>query len=136
VQIDQGTLASLLSKEKIRVLVYWILKSSNIGSRTNSPNAQAYNETDATIIRIGIAWRERGCDSKNFSTRITYFRVTVEKIWKKEVLGVNQDFGKFQGHLWKILWALLNWIQNMEQREGSMCKFGCIRAFLELEIKN
>jgi hypothetical protein len=24
----------------------------------------------------------------------------------------------------------------MEQREGSMCKFGCIRAFLELEIKN
>jgi hypothetical protein len=37
----------------------------------NSPNAQAYNQTNATIIRIGIAWRERGYDFENFGTRIT-----------------------------------------------------------------
>jgi hypothetical protein len=53
---------------------------------------------------------------------------------RKKFYGLNQDFGKFQGLLWKIPGALVNWIQNLEKREGSMCKFGWIWAFLELEI--
>jgi hypothetical protein len=32
---------------------------------------------------------KRGCDSENFGTRITWFGVTGEKIWKKEVLGAK-----------------------------------------------
>jgi hypothetical protein len=55
----------------LEILIYLALKSSYNGSRTNSPNAQAYNHTNATIIRIGIAQREREHDSQNFSTRIT-----------------------------------------------------------------
>jgi hypothetical protein len=45
-----------------------------------SHNAQAYSQTIATIMRMGIARRERGCDPEKFDTRITYFGVTVEKI--------------------------------------------------------
>jgi hypothetical protein len=33
------------------------------------------------------AQKERGSDSKNFGERITEFRVTVIKIWQKEVIG-------------------------------------------------
>jgi hypothetical protein len=63
----------------------------------SSPNAQAYNHTNATIIRIVIVWREGGCDSKNFGTRITWFRVTVEKIWRKEVWRANLEIWKGSG---------------------------------------
>jgi hypothetical protein len=35
------------------------------------------------------AWNERGCDSENFGKRITEFEVTVAKIWRKEVIGVD-----------------------------------------------
>jgi hypothetical protein len=52
----------------------------------DSLNAQAYNHINATIIIIGTDWRDRGYDSENFGTRITRFRVTVEKIWRFEVL--------------------------------------------------
>jgi hypothetical protein len=55
----------------LEILIYLALKSSYNGSRTNSPNTQAYNDTNATIIRIGIAQREREHDSENFGTRIT-----------------------------------------------------------------
>jgi hypothetical protein len=50
--ICSRTLASLLIKEKFRVLIYLILKSTYVSSGTNSPNAQAYNQTNATIIRM------------------------------------------------------------------------------------
>jgi hypothetical protein len=63
----------------------------------NSPNAQAYNHTNATIIILGIVWRKRECDSKNLGTRITWFRVTVEKIWRKEVQRANWNYGMVQG---------------------------------------
>jgi hypothetical protein len=33
------------------------------------------------------AQKERGSDSENFGDRITEFRVTVAKIWRKEVIG-------------------------------------------------
>jgi hypothetical protein len=36
----------------LEILIYLILKSSYIGFGTNSPNAQAYNHTNTTIIRI------------------------------------------------------------------------------------
>jgi hypothetical protein len=39
--------------------------------RNDSSNAQAYNHTNATIIRIKIPLRERGCDYENFGARIT-----------------------------------------------------------------
>jgi hypothetical protein len=39
---------------ELEILVYLILKSSFVGSRTNSPYAQAYNHINATIISIGI----------------------------------------------------------------------------------
>jgi hypothetical protein len=40
-------------------------------SRMISHYAQAYNQTNPIMINIGIACRERRCDSKNFGTRIT-----------------------------------------------------------------
>jgi hypothetical protein len=36
--------------------------------------------------------------------------------------------------LWKIVVALVNWIQNLEQGEGLKCKIGWVRAFMELEF--
>jgi hypothetical protein len=33
------------------------------------------------------AWNERESDSENFDERITEFKVTVVKIWRKEVIG-------------------------------------------------
>jgi hypothetical protein len=54
----------------LEIIVYLILESSYISFEINSPNAQAYNHTNAAIIRIGIARRERGRDSENFGTRI------------------------------------------------------------------
>jgi hypothetical protein len=44
----------LLTKEKVGVLVYLLLKSLYVGSKLNSPYAEAYNQTNATIISIGI----------------------------------------------------------------------------------
>jgi hypothetical protein len=55
----------------------------------SSHNTQAYNQTNATIISIGTTGKERGCDYENISTRITLFRVTVEKMWMKEFLRAN-----------------------------------------------
>jgi hypothetical protein len=40
------------------------------------------------------ALNERESDSENFGTRITEIGVTVEKIWLKEVLELNWNFGK------------------------------------------
>jgi hypothetical protein len=48
-----------------------ILDFIHIGYGLNSPNAQAHNHTNAIIIRILIALRGMGCDSKNFGTKIT-----------------------------------------------------------------
>jgi hypothetical protein len=59
-----------------------------------SPNAWAYNQINATIIRIGIAQRERGCDPEYLGTRITWFRVTVGKVWRFEVAGTKLEFHK------------------------------------------
>jgi hypothetical protein len=39
---------------ELEILVYLILKSSFVDSRTNSPYAQAYNHINAAIISIGI----------------------------------------------------------------------------------
>jgi hypothetical protein len=39
---------------ELEILVYLILKSSYVGSGTNSPYTQAYNHINATIISIGI----------------------------------------------------------------------------------
>jgi hypothetical protein len=77
----------LLWKEKIRVHVYLPLKSSYTWSWRLHTSALEWIllTLKHTIIRIRIALRERGCDSKNFGTRITWFRVTVEKIWRKEI---------------------------------------------------
>jgi hypothetical protein len=55
----------------IEILVYMDLESSYISFKMNSPNAQAYNHINATIIRIRIALRGGGCDPNNFGTRIT-----------------------------------------------------------------
>jgi hypothetical protein len=46
---------------------------------------------------IMSAGNERGSDSENFGARITEIGVTVEKIWLKEVLGLNWNFGKVSG---------------------------------------
>jgi hypothetical protein len=61
----------------------------------NSPNAQAYNHTNATIIRIWMTWKERGRDFENYGIRITWLGVMVEKIWRKEVVGLKYEFGRF-----------------------------------------
>jgi hypothetical protein len=108
----------------LEVFIWW--------PQNDSCNAQAYNHINATIMRIGIAWRERGCDSENFGTRIIWFRVTIEKIWRKEVqrpklefwkpLGLKYEFGKCWGPIWKIPGALVKRICNLEQGEGFMCK--------------
>jgi hypothetical protein len=63
----------------------------------NSPNTQAYNHTNATTISRGIDWRESGYDFENFGTRITWFRVMVEKIWMKEVSGAKWSFQEVLG---------------------------------------
>jgi hypothetical protein len=68
----------------------------------NSPNTQAHNKTNATIISIGIVWRERGCDFENFGARIIEFGVVVEKIWLKDVMGVKWNFWKVLGLICKI----------------------------------
>jgi hypothetical protein len=94
VQKWSRALASLLWKEKIKVFIYLILKSSNVSFRTNYPNTQSNN---ATIISLGIAWKERGYDSENSGTRITWFGVTVGEMWKKEILGPKFGFRKVQG---------------------------------------
>jgi hypothetical protein len=39
----------------IRVLINLVLNSSYVGSGTNSPYAQAYNQINATVISIRIA---------------------------------------------------------------------------------
>jgi hypothetical protein len=57
--------------------------------QNDSLNAQVYNYINATIISTGIDWRERGYDFENFGARITWFGVTVEKIWRKEVMGAK-----------------------------------------------
>jgi hypothetical protein len=51
----------------------------------NSPNAQAYNHTNATTIRIWMTWKEKGHDFDNCGIRITGLGVTVENIWLIEV---------------------------------------------------
>jgi hypothetical protein len=56
---------------ELEILVYLILKSSYVGSGTNSPYAQAYSHINATIISIGIDLIGRGYDSENFGARIT-----------------------------------------------------------------
>jgi hypothetical protein len=65
----------------------------------NSSIAQAYNHINAIFISIGIDWRERWYDSENYGARISWFGVTVEKIWMKEVLGVKHEFGRLYGLL-------------------------------------
>jgi hypothetical protein len=59
----------------------------------NSPNAQAYNQTIEIIIRI--AWIERGCDLKNFGTKITLFGVMVERYGEKKFGGRNMNLERF-----------------------------------------
>jgi hypothetical protein len=57
------------------------------------------------------ATNERESDSKNFGARITKIRVTVEKIWLKEVSGTylqfqkvsRANFGKFPQSVWKMM---------------------------------
>jgi hypothetical protein len=44
----------LLTKIKIGMLVYLVLKSSYVDSRMNSPNTQVHNKTNATIISTRI----------------------------------------------------------------------------------
>jgi hypothetical protein len=40
-------------------------------TQNDSSNAEAYNHTSAAIIRMQLAWRERGYDSENYGARIT-----------------------------------------------------------------
>jgi hypothetical protein len=106
----------------LEILAYLILKSSYISSEMNSLNAQADNHTNATIIRIWIALRERGCDSENFSIRITWFSVTVEKIWRFEVARTKLGFWKVLGSSLKNCRGLVKRICNLEEVEGFMSK--------------
>jgi hypothetical protein len=96
----------------------------------NCPNSQAYNHTNTTIIRIGIARRERGCDSENFGTRITLFRVTAEKIWRFEVLGAKIRIWKVLGLISEFARALVKRICNLYEVEGLNFKIGGIRVEL------
>jgi hypothetical protein len=74
------------------IFVYLISKVFEHRLQNDSLNAQAYNQINATIIRIRIAWREIGCDSKNFGTRITRIGVAVEKIWRFEGLRAKLEY--------------------------------------------
>jgi hypothetical protein len=86
----------------------------------NSPNAQAYNHTNGTIIWIGIAWREKGCDPENFGGRITWFEVTVEKIWRIEVVCTKLKLRKSHGAKIGIL----------ESLQGYICEYRMCRGLL------
>jgi hypothetical protein len=81
----------------LKILVDLLLKVFVRQLQNNNLNAQAYNHINAIIISIGIDWRERGYDSENFGARITWFGVTVEKIWMKEVLGAKWSFQEVLG---------------------------------------
>ena len=50
--------------------------------------------------------------------------------------GQKCDFGKLWGLICKMTGALLNWKCNLEKTEGLKCKFGGLRAILELFFKN
>jgi hypothetical protein len=77
------------------------------------------------------AQNDRECDSENFGARITEIRVTVEKIWLKEVLGTylqfqnvpRANFGKFQGSVLKMVDC--GWILN----KGRDLNAKCLRLF-------
>jgi hypothetical protein len=84
---------------RLEILIDLLLKVFVHRLQNDSLNAQAYNHINATIISIGIDWREGGYDSENFGTRIIWFRVTVEKIWSFEVLGAIYEFGRRYGLL-------------------------------------
>jgi hypothetical protein len=66
-------------------------------------------------------------DSENFGARITKIRVTVEKIWLKEVSGTylqfwkvsRANFGKFQGSVWKMVDCRL--ILNKDRGRKAKC---------------
>jgi hypothetical protein len=48
------------------------------------------------------AWQERGSDYEHFGTRIDEIRVTVVKIWRKEVVGTYLEFlESSEGYIWK-----------------------------------
>jgi hypothetical protein len=130
------TLASLLWKEKIRVLVYVVLNSSSIGPRTNSPYAQAYNQINATIISIRIAWRERGCDFANFGIRIIWFEVTVEKIWTFDVLGAKLVFWKVTRVYLKFYINFGGYKCNLWKYEGLLWKIEGSRTDLQIPFEN
>jgi hypothetical protein len=91
----------------LKVFVRWL--------QNDSLNAQAYKHINATIISIGIDWRERGYDSENFGTRITWFEVMVEKIWSFEVSGLYMNLEGSMGFFRKLpgLW----WIEYAIWRE-------------------
>jgi hypothetical protein len=55
----------------LKVFIYLILEIFVREHRNEFPNAQTYNHTNTTTIRIEIAYRERDCDSENFGTRMT-----------------------------------------------------------------
>jgi hypothetical protein len=48
---------------------------------------QAINQQNVTNMCLMNVQKERESDSENFDTRITGFRVVVEKIWSFEVSG-------------------------------------------------
>jgi hypothetical protein len=106
----------------LEILVYMLLKSLYNGSKMNSPNAQAYNHTNGTIIWIGIAWREKGCDPENFGGRITWFEVTVEKIWRIEVVCTKLKLRKSHGLKLEFWKACTGIFVNTECVEGFFIK--------------
>jgi hypothetical protein len=46
----------------------------------------------------------------------------VEKIWRKEVVGLKYESGRLYGLLLKIARAVVNWFRNLEPNEGSKWK--------------
>jgi hypothetical protein len=59
----------------------------------------------------------------------------LERCGRKKFWGLNLDFERFKGLLWKISGALVNWILNLEHGEGSMCKIEGQWTDLQLEFK-
>jgi hypothetical protein len=91
--------------------------------------AQAYNQTNPIMINIGIACRERRCDSKNFGTRITWFDVTIGKIWRFEVAETKLEFWKGSRGIfvntesWKdVCEKIYGCNCNLAEDQGSRCK--------------
>jgi hypothetical protein len=86
----------ILTKEKIRVLIYLILKSHERSpwSEITYHGAHKYTIKNAKNMYHECIKFKRGCDFGNLDAKITGIRVTVEKIWTFEAMKPKLEFWK------------------------------------------